>query len=77
LAQVQSALIEKQRKVEQEQLSLQAKWEKDKSQLQWSKEQLLAEQLDMQERVHKALHSVMVIEVKMEERVPQQVTQLE
>jgi hypothetical protein len=38
---------------------------------------LLAEQLDIQERVHKALLSVMVIEVKIEERVPQQVAQLE
>jgi hypothetical protein len=77
LAQVQSALIVQQRKEEQEQLALQAKWEEEKAQLQQSKDQLLAEQLDVQERVHKALRSVMVIEVKIEERVPQQVTQLE
>jgi flagellar biosynthesis chaperone FliJ len=38
---------------------------------------LLAEQLEIQERVHKALHSVTVIEVKMEDYLPQQVTQLE
>jgi hypothetical protein len=38
---------------------------------------LLAEQLEVQERVHKALHSVTIIEVKMEDRLPQQVTQLE
>jgi hypothetical protein len=38
---------------------------------------LLAEQLETQERVHKALRSVTIIEVKMEDRLPQQVTQLE
>jgi flagellar biosynthesis chaperone FliJ len=38
---------------------------------------LLVEQLEVQKRVHKALHSVTVIEVKMENRLPQQVTQLE
>jgi hypothetical protein len=38
---------------------------------------LLAEQVEVQERVHRELRSVMVIEVKMEERVPQQVAQLE
>jgi flagellar biosynthesis chaperone FliJ len=38
---------------------------------------LLAEQLEVQERVHKELHSMMVIEVKMEDHLPQQVTQLE
>jgi hypothetical protein len=38
---------------------------------------LLAEQLEVQERVHKELHFVTVIEVNIEERVPQQATQLE
>jgi hypothetical protein len=38
---------------------------------------LLAEQLETQERVHKALHSVTIIEVKMEDCLPQQMTQLE
>jgi hypothetical protein len=70
LAQVQSALIVQQWKVEQEQLSLQEKWEEMKAQLQQSKDQLLADQLDMQEQVHNALHFVMVIEVKIEEHVP-------
>jgi hypothetical protein len=77
LAQVQSALIVKQRKAEQEKISLQVKWEEEKSQLQQSKDPLLAEKLEVQERVHRALLSVMVIEVKIEERVPQQVAQLE
>jgi hypothetical protein len=38
---------------------------------------LLAEKLEVQERVHKELHSVTIIEVKIEEHVPQQVAQLE
>jgi hypothetical protein len=38
---------------------------------------LLAEQLETQERVHKALRYVTIIEVKMEDCLPQQVTQLE
>jgi cell division protein FtsL len=38
---------------------------------------LLAEQLEVQERVHRALRSVTVIEVQTEEQVPQQVAQLE
>jgi len=38
---------------------------------------LLTEQLEVKEMVHKELHSVIVIEVKTEERVPQQVAQLE
>jgi hypothetical protein len=71
LAQEHSTHREQQRKVEQEQLALQAKWEEEKAQLQQSKDQLLAEQLEVQERVHKALRSVMVIEVKMEDRLPQ------
>jgi hypothetical protein len=45
--------------------------------LQKNKEQFLAEKLEVQERVHNALRSVTVIEVKTEERVPQQVAQLE
>jgi flagellar biosynthesis chaperone FliJ len=77
LTQVQSALVEQQSKEERENISLQAKWDEEKAQLQQSKDQLLAEQLEVQERVHKALRSVTVIEVKIEERVPQQVAQLE
>lgn len=77
LAQAQSAHEEQRRKAEKEQLDLQVKWEEEKAQLQQSKDQLLAEQLETQERVHKALHSVTIIEVKMEDRLPQQVTQLE
>jgi chromosome segregation ATPase len=77
LTQVQSALVEQQSKAKWENLALQAKWDEEKSQLQQSKDHLLAEQLEVQERVHKALHSMTVIEVKIEECVPQQVAQLE
>jgi uncharacterized protein YaaN involved in tellurite resistance len=38
---------------------------------------LLAEQLEVRERVHSALRSVTFIEVKTEEQIPQQVAQLE
>jgi septation ring formation regulator EzrA len=38
---------------------------------------LLAEQLEVKEMVNRALRSVTVVEVKAEERVPQQVVQLE
>jgi hypothetical protein len=45
----------------------------------WDEEkaQFLAKKLEVQERVHKARHSVTVIEVNFEDRLPQQVTQLE
>jgi 3-phenylpropionate/cinnamic acid dioxygenase small subunit len=77
LAQAQSAQEEQQRKEEQEKLDLQVKWEEEKAQLQQRKDQLLVEKLETEERVHKALRSVTIIEVKMEDRLPQQVTQLE
>jgi hypothetical protein len=66
LAQVQGDLIEQRSTAERENLSLQAKWDEEKAQLQQSKEM-----------VHRALRSVTIVEVKIEERVPQQVAQLE
>jgi hypothetical protein len=77
LAQVQGDLVEQCSTAEWENISLQAKWDEEKAQLQQSKEQLLAEQLEVKEMVHRALRSVTVVEVKTEERVPQQVAQLE
>ena len=38
---------------------------------------MLAEQLKVKEMVNRELHFVIVVEVKVEERVPQQVVQLE
>jgi hypothetical protein len=38
---------------------------------------LLEDQLETQERVHKTLRYVKIIEVKMQDHIPQQVTQLE
>jgi hypothetical protein len=75
--QAQNALLEQQSEEEWENLALKAKWDEEKAQLQQCKDQLLAEKLEVQERVHKELHSVTVIEVKMENRLPQQVNQLE
>jgi len=77
LAQAQEDLLEQSSNVEREKLALQAKWEEEKEVLQQDKEQLLAEQLEVQEWVHRELYSVTIIEVQTEERVPQQVPQLE
>jgi hypothetical protein len=60
-----------------EKLALQAKWDEEKAELQQSKEQLLVEQLEVKERVNRALRSVTIVEVQTEEQVPQQVAQLE
>jgi hypothetical protein len=70
-------LLEQRSTAEWENLALQAKWDEEKEQLQQSKEQLLAEQLEVKEMVNRALRYVTVVEVKTEERVPQQVAQLE
>ena len=70
LMQAQKELLEQQNEAEQKNISLKVKWDEEKT-------QFLAEQLEVQERAHKSLHSVMVIEVKIEECVSQQVAQLE
>jgi hypothetical protein len=77
LAQAKEDLLEQCSNVEQEKLSLQTKWEEEKAEIQQSKEQLLTEKLEIKELVNRALHSVIVIEFQTEERVPQQVAQLE
>jgi hypothetical protein len=46
-------------------------WDEEKAQLQQRKEQFLAEQLKVKEMVHISLRFVTVIEVKVEEKVPQ------
>jgi hypothetical protein len=71
LAQVQKYLEEKHSATEWENIALQAKWDEEKAQLQQSKEQLLAKKLKVKEMVHRALRSVIVVEVKDEEQVPQ------
>jgi hypothetical protein len=76
LTQVQGVLVEQCSAAEQEKSALQAKWNDEKAQLQQGKEQLLVEQLEVKEAVNRALRSVTVIEVKTEERIPQQVAQL-
>jgi hypothetical protein len=57
--------------MEKEKLSLQAKWDEEKAELQQRKEQLLVEQLEVKERVNRARHSVTIVEVQTEEQVPQ------
>jgi hypothetical protein len=77
LAQLQKDLLEQRSTTKQEKLALQSKWDEEKAQLRTKKEQLLTEQLEVKERVNRALRSVTVVEVQTEEQVPQQVAQLE
>jgi hypothetical protein len=77
LTQVQGVLVEKHSVAEREKLALEEKFDEEKSQLQQEKEQLLAEQLKVKEMVNRELRSMTVVEVKAEDRVPQQVAQLE
>jgi hypothetical protein len=69
LKQVQGVLVEQRRAAEQENISLQAKFDEEKAQIQQGKEQLLTEQLEVKEAVSRALRSVTVIEIKAEDRV--------
>jgi hypothetical protein len=62
LKQVQGVIIEQRRVAEQEKVSLQAKFEEEKAQMQQEKEQLLAEQLEVKEAVNRALCSVTGLE---------------
>jgi hypothetical protein len=76
LTQVQGVLVEQRSAAEWENISLQAKWDEEKAQLQQGKEQLLAEKLAVKEAVNRALRSVTVIEIKAEDQVTKQVDQL-
>jgi hypothetical protein len=48
---------------DQENISLQVKWDVEKAELQQSKEQFFAEKLEIKELVNRALHSVTIVEV--------------
>jgi hypothetical protein len=63
LTQVQGVLVEQCSAAEREKIALQVQWDKEKAELQQSKEQLLAEQLEVKELVNRALRFVTVIEV--------------
>jgi chromosome segregation ATPase len=73
---VQGIIVEQHRVAEQEKVSLQAKFEEEKAQMQQEKEQLLAEQLEVKEAVNRALHSVTGLEPQAEDRVTHQVEKL-
>jgi hypothetical protein len=75
--QVQGVLVEQRQAIEQENISLQAKFDIEKSQIQQGKEQFLAEQLEVKEVVNRELLSVKFVEIKAEDQVTQQVEQLE
>jgi hypothetical protein len=63
LMKAQTTLLEQQKEEEWENISLEEKWDEEKA-------QFLEKQLEVQERIHKALHYVTVIEVKMEDCLP-------
>jgi len=56
--------------------SLQSKFEEEKAQIQWEKEQLLAEQVGVKEAVSRSLRSVMGLEKKEEDPIEHQVVNL-
>jgi hypothetical protein len=66
LTQIQGVLVEKRRVAEQENISLQVKFDEEKAQMQQRKEHLLAKQLEVKEAVNRALRSVIVLEIKAE-----------
>jgi hypothetical protein len=67
LKQVQGDIVEKHRILEQEKVSLQAKFEEKKSQMQQEKEQLLVEKLEVKEAVNRALSSMIGLELQVED----------
>jgi hypothetical protein len=77
LVQVQGVLVEQCRDTEQEKSALQVKFNEEKAHLQQGKEQFLMKKLKVKEMVNKALRFVTVVEVKVEDQVTKQVSQLE
>jgi hypothetical protein len=67
LKQVQGVLVEQCRLAEQENFSLQMKFEKEKAQIQQEKEQFLVEQLEVKEAVNRALRSMTGLEPQVED----------
>jgi hypothetical protein len=76
LTQVQGVLVEKHNDAEREKLALQVQWDKEKAKLQQRKEKLLIEKIQIKEQVNRELLSVIIIELRDEEQIPQQVAQL-
>jgi hypothetical protein len=73
---VHDVLIEQRNVAEHENIALQEKFDEEKAQMQQEKENLLVEQLEVKEAVNGALRSVTVLEIKVEDRVTQQVDQI-
>jgi hypothetical protein len=71
LTQVQGVLEEQRSAAKQEKISLQVKFDEEKSQLQQEKEQFLIEQLKVKEVVNRVLLSVTILEIKAKDRVTQ------
>jgi hypothetical protein len=68
--QAQGSLLEQRSIAEREKLSMKEKFDEAKVELQQSKGQLLAKQLEVKERVKRALRSVTIVKVQTKERVP-------
>jgi hypothetical protein len=77
LTQVQGVLVEQHQAAKQKNISLKAKFDEEKEKIRQGKEQLLIEKLEVKEAINKALLSVTVVEIKAEDRVTQQVENLE
>jgi hypothetical protein len=76
LKQVQGVLIEKHNAKEQDKISLQEKFDEEKSQMEQGKEQFLVQQREVKEAVSRELHPVTVLEMKVEDQITQQVEKL-
>jgi hypothetical protein len=70
LVKAQEDHLEQRSTVKRKKLTLQERFDKEKSQLHKEKEQLLVEKLEIKEMVHRALRYVTIIEVEAEEWVP-------
>jgi hypothetical protein len=73
LKKVQGVLVEQRQAAEQENISLQANFDGEKAQILQGKEQLLMKQLEVKEAVSRELRSMTFVEIKVEDRVTQQV----
>jgi hypothetical protein len=77
LKQSQEEMVEQGRVAQKKNDELQTKLEEERPQVKQENEQLLVEQLRVKEVVDRALHSMMGLEPKEEDRVEHQAVQLE
>jgi molecular chaperone GrpE (heat shock protein) len=73
LTQLQGVLVEQRQAAEKENISLQAKLDEEKAQIQQGKEQFLTKLLEVKEAFNRELRSMTFVEIKAKDRVTQQV----